>query len=120
MSKVPISPKSSPLPEHSTPEGRESLRKTAYKMTKDALDKGLESKDLNDKLKAMRIYKDWNDIEENNKVLMLNSILTATPEQIKILEGNLKKEKAIDDIKSGKPDIQAVYGLPKEEDVNNG
>ena len=102
------------FPEYNTPAGKESLRENAFYVVKTALIEGVNSDSMKEKLNAMKIYESWNNIEENNKVLMLNSILTATPEQIKILEGNLKKEKAIDDIKSGKPDIQNVYGLPKE------
>ena len=119
MSKDLIETKVS-LPEYTSPSGKESLRKNSYDVVKDALKKGAESESLKDKYLAIKIYESYHKIEEANTVLMLNTIMQASPEHIKIWEAMLKQNKAIDNIKSGKPTVQSVFDLPiPEKDQEN-
>ena len=81
------------------------------------LDDAIESDTMLEKVQAITAFSRHKMATNSDPVNLINQLGRLTAKQTKILEASLKKQKLLDEFKSGKISLDDVYKLPKPTNI---
>ena len=101
------------LPNSSSDVVQKTLDDKAVELMDSALDDALDAECIVEKTQVLNAYTKYKQVHNSDPVNILNKLASLSAKQVKVLEASLKKQKLLDEFKSGKIELGDVYKLPK-------
>lgn len=100
------------LPKENLEILEKSLREKMLQLADRIARKGLESEDIAEMAVAITACARYKQAKTQDTMAIVNMIATANPAKLRVIEGVLKKQVLLDNIKKGKPTLSEMYKLP--------